>query len=107
MSKCKDIYFWQNRFILLMEHFFAYGDRNTNCFCDRANFRRRRNYMASLQNSLGIWCKKREEIEEILNSHFAHITSSSNSGKDIELLNLILFVFLMKTISIYIENAYG
>lgn len=71
------------------DNYFAYGDRNTKYFHVKANFRRRRNHIDLLQNSLGIWCKIRDQLWSLLNDHFQHIASSSDPPWDQALLNLI------------------
>ncbi|XP_026451666.1 uncharacterized protein LOC113351991 [Papaver somniferum] len=54
-----------------------------------ANFRRRTNHIASLQSSLAVWCKERDQLEALINSHFQHITTSSNPLRDSGMLDLI------------------
>ncbi|KAI3969343.1 hypothetical protein MKW92_039943 [Papaver armeniacum] len=63
--------------------------RNTKFFHSRANYRRRRNHIDSLKDDMGLWHSNKQEMEQLLNSHFSSITTSSNPQRDEEILSLI------------------
>ncbi|XP_026377263.1 uncharacterized protein LOC113271580 [Papaver somniferum] len=79
-----NILFQQSR-----EHILKSAYRNTKYFHSKANYRRRRNHIDSLQDEEGNWCSSREDITKLLTQHFQSICTSSNPLLDADLLSLI------------------
>ncbi|XP_026459380.1 uncharacterized protein LOC113360043 [Papaver somniferum] len=60
------------------DHFCNDMDRNSKYFHIRANYRKTRNRIDSLQAQDGTWCQDRTSIENILVSHFKKISTTSS-----------------------------
>lgn len=71
------------------ETLFPELDQNTKHFHLQANKRRARNRIETLQKQNGSWCTGRNNLEELLTSHFKNIMSTTNPPRDVELLDLL------------------
>lgn len=59
------------------------GDRNTLYFHSKANRRQRKNKIPGLQNNLGEWCEKVEDVENIITRYFGELFQSSHPASDL------------------------
>lgn len=79
--------YWKQR---CKDDFFKLGDRNTRYFHNKANFKKKRTQIDTLQNNLGIWLSSRNEIADTLKSHFLNMSTTTNpSSPDKYLENII------------------
>lgn len=59
------------------------GDRNTLYFHSKATRRQRTNKISGLQNNLGEWCEKLEDVENIITGYFGELFQSSHPASDL------------------------
>ena len=50
-----------------------YGDQNSKYFHCRASARNKRNFIAGLENDLGLWVEEEDRIGELLNDFFSSL----------------------------------
>ncbi|XP_026399242.1 uncharacterized protein LOC113295103 [Papaver somniferum] len=64
-------------------------NRNNIYFYNKANYRRRRNHIDTLQDKDGNWISNKEDIEKLLVQNFKEIYTSCNPALDTYIFNLI------------------
>ncbi|KAL0303026.1 UNVERIFIED_CONTAM: putative mitochondrial protein [Sesamum radiatum] len=74
------------------------GDKNTAYFHARANERRKRNMISSLQSEEGCFTSDRENIQDIILRHFKTVYSSTNP--DLSVMEAILILSILEPISL-------
>ncbi|XP_026399356.1 uncharacterized protein LOC113295223 [Papaver somniferum] len=78
--------FWKQR---AKDDLIKFDDRNTRYFHTKANFRRKKTHIESLQDSTGIWLTDRYEIAINLRNHFSSIGKTSNPSTDPNLFDCV------------------
>ena len=81
-NKCKKVETELNQLLGLEEYYWKQrsrvdwlrgGDRNTKFFHNKASHRRNTNRIIGLENEMGVWVTKKEDIVAVLNGYFADI----------------------------------
>ncbi|XP_012847426.1 PREDICTED: uncharacterized protein LOC105967373 [Erythranthe guttata] len=71
----KEEVMWRQR---AKAHWMREGDKNTKFFHAKASSRRRKNTIAGLCNSEGVWCEREADIEKIVSDYFSDIFTSKD-----------------------------